>query len=134
MSDPGFIRYLRDRLTATIEADPHVLLEHDGGPESLEAHLILATLYGIDEQVDHEWIVRRVQAELLAAIGRRATASVGQYDYDGQALPVARYKLQSSYATMKIDWPACRHLLPDDVRPDPGTYLATVALVRYRRH
>lgn len=133
-SPDEFVAELRHRLTRVVESDPQVLLEHDGGPESLKADLILATLYGHDDQIDHEWRLQTVVPVLRAPIVRR----VRYFDLNTDAtspgpMPVARYNLQSGYATMKLDWTLYGHMLPADIEPDRGTYLVDVALVRYRR-
>lgn len=122
---------LREYLTRAIEAQPELLLEHAGGPEGLKADVILATLYGFDGQVDAEWRIARVEPVLLRPLQRRPTL-----DEDASpalSVPVARYELQSNWATLDVDWLALRDALPRDVRPAPASYLVKVALVRYRR-
>lgn len=122
---------LRERLTRLIDSDPEVLLEHDGGPFGLKAHLYLATLYGIDGQVDAEWRIPAVTSTLLRPLMRRSSYAIPESE-PGPGIATARYELQSSWATLNLDWMLHRNLLPDDVRPDPGTFLVTVALLRYR--
>lgn len=129
----AFSSFLRQRLTAHIEAQPEVLLEHDGGPMGLKADIILATLYGMDDQIDAEWRIPRVEPHLLMPIRPRLTAIEPE---PGPLLPTmrtARYELQSNWATMQLDWLHHRDLLPADVHPAQGDYLVTVALLRYRR-
>lgn len=128
---PKFSSFLRERMTAIIENDPRVLLEHDGGPCGIKADIYLATLYGHDEQVDAEWRIPRIETTLLRPIMRRPTmVAESEPSLD---LPIARYELQSSWATMDLDYLTHCDLLPLDVRPDPGTNLIRVALLRYRR-
>lgn len=129
-----FERYLRDVLTAKIESEPEVLLEHDGGPEGIKADLYLATLYGIDGQVDAEWRIERATGVLLRAISRRVTSRLAEPDPLHLEIPTARYELQSNYAWMDLDYGSHVHLLPSDVTHDPSTFLVRVVLLRYRHH
>ena len=133
MSDDLLTSEIRARLTHFIEADPQVLLEHDGGPLGLKADIILATLYGFDEQVDAEWRIPRVESTLLRPITPRLSLTADDADAAMPTMRVARYELQSAWAALDVDWLHHRALLPADVKPSPGTYLVKVALVRYRR-
>jgi hypothetical protein len=133
MSWQEFEPMLRERLTQRIESEPEVLLERDGGPEGLRADIILATLYGFDEQVDEEWRIPDVPSRLFRALPDRQTYSLAEPPSISPNIPQATYKLQSTYAWMDLDWLAHRHLLPADVRPAPATNLVSAALVRYRR-
>jgi hypothetical protein len=123
---------LRRELTAAVESQPELLLEHNGGPEGLKADLILATLYGLDEQVDAEWRLSSVVPYLRRPIRPRLTASAFD-EPPSMGPPPARYDLQSNWATAKLDFLAHASMLPADVRPAPQTNVVTVALVRYRR-
>lgn len=133
VAEQEFVNVLRDRLTAHVESQPEVLLEHDGGPMGLKADLYLATLYGMDGQVDAEWRIPKVEPYLLRPVRPRMSAA-----FDPEPEPImpmlrtARYELQSNWATMQVDWLHFHKMLPIDIRPDPGTYLITVALLRYR--
>lgn len=129
-----FVSTLREQLTRHIEWQPEYLLEHDGGPLALKADVILATLYGFDEQVDAEWRIPEVRDVLLRPLMQRMDWT--QVDPDPVAAPTfrtAEYVLQSNWATTQVDWLRFRDMLPKDVRPPAGDFLVTVALVRYRR-
>lgn len=132
MAWQDFEPILRDRLTRHIEAQPELLLEHTGGPEGLKADVILATLYGFDEQVDAMWRVPRVESVLLRPLPQPLSAAVSEADLMPM-MRTARYDLQSNWATLNLDWLHYRAALPPDVRPAPGTLLVSVAMVRYRR-
>lgn len=121
---------LRDRLMRTIENDPQVLLEVDGGPVGMTADIILATLYGFDEQIDGKWRIPSVTPDLLRPLNHRLTLDTP----DGPpspTFPVARYVLQSSYASLKVSPVSLP--LPADVKIVPPDFLATVLVVRYKR-
>jgi hypothetical protein len=117
---------LVEQAEGVINNDPSVLLEQDGGPVGMTADVILARLFGFDEQVDHDWRVRRVEPVLLAPIRDRVTVMV---DDDPYMMPrVAEYRLQSNYATLSLD----ARYAPADVIPGPQ-FIVSVLFVRYRR-
>lgn len=127
-----FDRMFRDMLTARVEQDPEVLLEHDGGPVGLKADVIFATLYGMDEQIEAEWRIPRVEPYLLMPLRERVTIAAPE----PTAMPTmrtARYELQSNWATMNVSYSTLIGSWPADVKPDPTTLMVRVALVRYRR-
>lgn len=132
MSWTEFEPYLAERLTKVIEHQPEVLLEHDGGPWSLKADIILAVLYGMDGQVDALWRIPRVEDVLLRPISRRPTMRMDADPMADLTPSTARYVLQSSWAEITLDYPAHRDLLPADVKPSLGTNEVTAALLRYR--
>lgn len=129
-----FIALMRERLTAAVESKPEVLLECDGGPVGLKADLYLATLYGFDDQVDAEIRIDRAHQVWKRPIMSRVNwTAYNEPVTSPEPLRTADYVLQSNYATMNVDWLAYRDVLPDDVHPERGTHLVTVALLRYRR-
>lgn len=129
-----FVALICDRLTRHIEAQPEVLLECDGGPLFLKADLYLATLYGFDDQVDAEIRIDRVHEVWQRPLMSRVNwASYAEPVTSPGPIRTADYVLQSNYATMNVDWLAYRDMLPDDIHPERGTYLITIALLRYRR-
>lgn len=80
-----------------INNDPRVLLETAGGPVGRNAHVVVARLYGFDEQVDDEVRLRRAEPEVLVPIFQRST--LASPAPDTPLMPrAARYVLQSSYA------------------------------------
>ncbi len=132
MSWTEFEPFLAERLTGVIEHQPEVLLEHDGGPEGLKADIILAVLYGMDGQVDALWRIPKVTHALLRPIRRRLSLRADPDEMTSPSIATARYVLQSSWATMTLDYLAHRDFLPPDVKPSPGTNEVTAALLRYR--
>lgn len=123
--------YFVERMLATIEGDPQVLLETDGGPVGATADIVLALLYGFDEQVDAYWRLNGpVPWMLRRPIIRRLTAVQPDDDPTDATLRTADYRLQSSYARTTIADP---RLLPPDVKLAPPMFECSVLLVRYRR-
>ena len=125
---------LRAHMEAVVNNDPRILLEVDGGPVSRTADIILATLYGLDEQVDEEMRLHRVEPVLLRAIPQRLSIALPEDDMTAMtasSFKTAEYRLQSSYATLNVS-PLVMPL-PDDVKVGPPEFLASVLWVRYKR-
>lgn len=121
-------RLLVERMEATINADPRVRLEVDGGPVAQTADVILARFYGFDEQVDRDLRLTDVRPDLLFPIPQRPTIHIDS-DWTVPTMPVARYVLQSSFARMNL----APEYAPPDVRPGPPDFLVSVLFVRYKR-
>lgn len=121
--------YLFDRLDSTLNADPRVLLEADGGPVGRTADVILARLYERDGQVVREMRLSRVEPEVLVPIPRRLSAAMDESDPTTLSIRTARFVLQSSYAVMEMTG---EHA-PPDVKVGPPTFTFSVLFVRYRR-
>jgi len=116
---------LIEKCYATIESEPTVLLEHDGGPYGLAADIVVARLYGFDEQLDHEWRIPRIESELRTPIMPRLSAVPS----DVVASPMTRtgrYVLQSNYASANI---AGEYVVP----LAPWKPAVSVLCLRYRR-
>jgi hypothetical protein len=127
-----FERELRFLMTMEIQSHPELLLEHDGGPDFMHADLYLATLYGFDEQVDKEVRLTKVLPYIRTVINRRLEPLDHTIDVFTN---IATYKIQSNWATMKLDYGRFRDFLPSDVRPDfyRDYNQVEVALLRYKR-
>lgn len=120
---------LRGKAYGTLDNDPQVLLEGDGGPVGAEADVIMARLLGFDDQiVEDGWRLRRVEPVLFMPIMpvlRLTTATE-----PGLTLPrTAEYVLQSGWARC----PIAAEYAPPDVQVGPPTFTFDVLYVRYRR-
>lgn len=121
---------LIERMEATINHDPRVLLEVDGGPAGMKADVVLARLYGFDEQVDHTWRIREVLPDLRVPIPQRLNlASFSDESPIAPAFRVAEYVLQSNYATCRM----APEYAPPDAHPGPPDFMFSVLFVRYKR-
>lgn len=121
-------RVFIERMEATINADPRVLLEVDGGPVGQIADVILARLYGFDEQVDQDVRLRDVRPDVLVPIPQRPAMTVDP-DWTVPSFRAARYVLQSNFARMNL----APEYAPPDVTPGPPAFLVSVLFVRYKR-
>lgn len=123
-----------EQLFATIDNDPQVLLETKGGPVGLTADVIVARLFGYDEQIDHEWVLSgRIPPVLLTPIIHRPMMVA----FDGDAMPSidsATYHLQSIWAQvyLNVAMVALAGDVPASWRPG-GDSLVRMLGVRYRR-
>lgn len=118
-----------DRAYATIEHDPGFLLETDGGPVGAKAGIVVARLYGFDDQLDDE--VRLTEA--LGVYRRPIYQRTVLAEPDPSPLDqpsVARYRLQSAWARFHL---AAEMGAPPDVPIDPATFAVSVLCLRYRR-
>lgn len=121
-------RILREDAYRTIDGQPEVLLEGDGGPVGMKADLILARFLGFDDQIIEDgYRLNRVESEWLMPIHPRLTVS--EPDPMVPFMRVARYVLQQGYATTRV---AAEHLDPG-IPYDMTTFTATLLYVRYRR-
>lgn len=118
---------LVERAERCINNDPSVLLEQEGGPVGATADVILARLYGFDEQVDHDWRIRSVAPVLLAPIVEPLALVESPVTYS--PLRTAEYHLQSNYAEMRMD----ARYSPPDVTLGPD-FMFRILFVRYRRN
>lgn len=119
---------LRERAYRTLDSDPQVLFEHDGGPDYLDADVFLARLIGLDDEIVEDGMrLRRLESVILLPIHR----GFSLFD-DGPAEPTLRtaeYVLQSGWAILSVALP---YPIPPGVEPRPdGT--VRVAFLRYRR-
>lgn len=134
--------FLRDRAYQTLDRDPRILMEGDGGPVGLDADLFHARLLGFEDEVVRDIWVRGAEPTLLmpieqsfATMAREATDqafldAAGIYDPDlgFRTSRVARYELQSGYVVLSV---AAEYQPPvERLRPDST---ARVAYLRYRR-
>jgi hypothetical protein len=118
------------QMLATLEDDPRILLETDGGPVGLKADVYLAVLIDLDEQIHDVVRITRAEPVWLQPIMQKVSWRVEAADPSpgSPAFNVARYILQSFYATYKMD----HQYAPSHVRPD-SRFQFTVALLRYKR-
>jgi hypothetical protein len=130
---------LRGQAYGSIDADPQILLEGDGGPSGLDADIFMARLIGYDDQIIEDTIIPHIVDQLL-----RATRTVNPLPLDGtshdaiwcvddvRAEPMTlreAYVLQSGYAT--ATWSLECGPMPD-VKPRPDGTIR-IAYLRYRR-
>ncbi len=122
---------LRYRMDAVIEARRPIADDTDGGPVGLDADVILARLIGHDGQVDDDTLrLPDVPQSVDVPLRLRPTPAIDPDPTAAQPARVARYVLQSGFATTNVD--ASGHPVPEGVTPGP-TCLFSVAFVRYRR-
>lgn len=118
-----------DRCYATINNDPRLLLETAGGPVGRTANVVVARLYGWDEQVDHEMRLRKAEPIVFVPILERLTLATPELSLDDYRPPrAARYDLQSNFAVANL----AAENAPDEAF-DPTTFLVSVLCVRYKR-
>jgi hypothetical protein len=119
---------LRHKAYRTIESDPQVLLETDGGPVGMPAEVIFARLLGFEDEVVEDGL--RL-AEVVPDL-RLPIMSLGPLLSSGplepQPIRVARYALQSGYARTKV----AAEFAPPGVQLGPD-FTFRVLYVRYRR-
>lgn len=122
---------LREQAYRTMDADPASLLEHDGGPLSLDVDIFMARLVGMDDEVVADWRIPRIEPYLLMPIAPPLRRMVSEADASAlPSLSAAKYVLQSGWATTSVSlWLADP---PKGVRPrSDGT--VKIAFLRYRR-
>lgn len=125
-----FEEVLYSKLEGTINADPRVLLETDGGPVGRKADIILARLYERDEQAVRDLRLSRVETEILVPLPVTPLMSVDPIGPDDFVFPkAARFVLQSSFAEMKVS----AEYAPPWLTVGPPDFLFSVLFVRYRR-
>ena len=95
MKMPKMVAVIVERMYRTMENDPQYLLMQDGGPVGRTAHVVIARLYGQDEQLDHEWRIDKAEPMLLTPRMNRPSALLTS---DPMELPRAhKYVLQSGF-------------------------------------
>lgn len=123
--------FMPERAYRTLERDPQVLLERDGGPVGLDADLFHARLLGFEDEIVTEMWVRGAEPTILMPILRRPVvlrADAASLRYEMEPSRVARYELQSGFVTLSVSAeydPPVERLRPD--------FTARVAYLRYRR-
>lgn len=115
------------RCYASIEHDPQILLECDGGPVGKRAGIVVARMYGFDDELVAE--VRLAEALLEYRMPLRDRLPVAA-DPVGLLPRAAIYRLQSAYASARIS-SICG--APHGIERDPATRLVEVLCLRYRR-
>lgn len=128
----GIERIMRERAYRTIERDPQILLETNGGPVGLDADLIYARLIGFEDEVVQDGLrLSEAVATLRVPIPRRPLFVREDADsvlWETEPTRVALYELQSGFATLSVSG---EYLPPvEQLRPDNT---ARVAYLRYRR-
>jgi hypothetical protein len=118
----------RERAYRSLAAQPEYLLEGDGGPIGLKADAVFARLTGFDDEIVKDgYRLSRVEPELRVPMRPRLQAW-SEPAASAALLRVARYVLQSGWATLSVSVP----YLPPGVEPDV-TGQAVLAFLRYRR-
>lgn len=120
---------LYERMERTINADPNVLLETDGGPVGKTADIILARLYERDDQAVRDLRLTRVEPVILIAIPERLTMAEPTTPESFEMPRTARFVLQSGFATCQLS----PEYAPPFVTPKPPDFMTSVLFVRYRR-
>lgn len=120
---------LREQAEYVINNDPSVLLEREGGPVGEQADVVLARLYGADDQVDYDWRISRAVPVLYAAIPERLTAIEPAEPTSYSSLRTAEYRLQSNFAKLRLDG----RFAPEDVSVRSPDFTFSVLFLRYRR-
>lgn len=127
--DHPLLRAAIERGFRAVESDPQILLEAPGGPEGMTAEIIVARLFGHDEQLDHEMRLDRALPVVEVPVPTPLTRAVTE---GGPVLPdmrVARYRLQSGYSVLGIS----AELLPPDIPLNTQTMQARLLCLRYKR-
>jgi len=125
---------LRHKVYRTLENDPQILLEQDGGPFGVEADLIYARLIGYeDEIVKDGWRLRSIEPQLWLPITPSARSFLNPdapppLDVSRSAI----YVLQSGYAVMPVD-PLIAPDVLDLLPPGRDWQPVRVLYLRYRR-
>lgn len=119
---------LRHRAYRTIESDPQVLLEADGGPVGMQAEVVLARLLGFEDEVVQDGlrlaqVVPDLRVPLPASLSLLSSDSV-----QPQPIRTATYVLQSGFALTKV---AAEYAPPGVEVGNDFTF--RVLYVRYRR-
>jgi hypothetical protein len=126
--------YLRDQAYREMEARPEFLFDCEGGPEGMQADIILGRLVGHDDQFIRDIRLDRAVPVWLEPMFPRMAFTAAPAEGTG-ALPdirAAEYGLRSSYALIELDsqtiWP------PAGVTLSPANgYRYTVLFLRYKR-
>lgn len=133
MKMPEMVAAIVERMYRTMENDPQYLLMQDGGPVGRTAHVVIARLYGQDEQIDHEWRIDKAQPVLLTPhMERPSTRLTG----DPLEMPRAHeYVLQSGFtvaglAASVADSETLRWIGKD---PNPQSFDWDFLALRYQR-
>lgn len=98
MKMPEMVAAIVERMYRTMENDPQYLLMQDGGPVGRTAHVVIARLYGHDEQIDHEMRIDSATDVLLAHRPQRLPLSADDPATFGPAFDIVTYRLQSGFA------------------------------------
>jgi hypothetical protein len=120
---------LYERMEGTVNADPRMLLEVDGGPVGRKADIILARLYERDDQSVRDMRLTRVEPEILVPLPFRSRGRVDPMPDAFEMPKAARFVLQSSFAEMKM----AAEYAPPWLTVGPPDFLFSVLFVRYRR-
>lgn len=122
---------MRDRAYRTLDRDPQILFETDGGPVGLDADLFHARLLGFEDEIVKEMWVSGAEPTILVPIPQRPVmlaSDATEVRFEMEPTRVARYELQSGFAVLSV---AAEYEPPvERLRPD---FTAKVAYLRYRR-
>ena len=122
---------VREKAYRTIDRDPQVLLEQDGGPVGLDADLFHARLIGFEDEIVKEMWIRGAEPTILLPIPQRPLVLATDAEtvrWEMEPSRVARYELQSGFAALSVSGeydPPVEKLRPD--------FTARIAYLRYRR-
>lgn len=123
---------LRRQAYAIYDSQPEMLLEHDGGPYSLDADVLMARLAGFEDEIVEDGLrLERIYPDLLRPIA----LPLRSWLTEAAAPPepswrAARYVLQSGWVIMPLD----QRFAPPNVTPKVRMDGAVrVAYLLYRR-
>lgn len=119
----------REKAYRTIERDPQILLEGDGGPGSVQAEVYMARLYGYDDEIVADGLrLPRPEAVYLMPIMSQPAWMRADEDMQPALIRTATYVLQSGFALVKL---APEYAPPGVTLGDDFTF--RVLYLRYRR-
>lgn len=122
---------LREQAYGTIDADPRLLLETDGGPVGMKADVIFARLIGMDDNIVQDgWRLPRVEPYLLMPIPLSRRERMANYEptVADAVLRTAKFVLQSGFAHTRVSG----EYAPPGVSLD-SDFMFDVLYLRYKR-
>lgn len=119
----------RRKAYRTIDNDPMVLLEGDGGPGGIKAEVYMARLFGYEEEIVADGMrLRRPEPVILMPLHRRQSLLTDETEPLLPSLRAATYVMQSGFAVVTL---AAEYAPADVTLQDDFTF--RVLYLRYRR-
>lgn len=119
----------RDKAYRTIERDPQILLEGDGGPGSMQAEVYMARLFGFEDEIVADGVrLRRPEPVYFMPISSGPAWMRADEDMQPAPIRTASYVMQSGFALVTL---AAEYAPPGVTLRDDFTF--RVLYLRYRR-